>query len=141
MALLDEQGTLFPLHQVTRRAAHLLVFLSPGCGPCGRIAPLVPGWAQDLAPIRVKAVVIGQPTILQGDLGVLRGHAYFDPYAVGRVALGLSTPAAVLLGTDGKLAGGPAMGEQDLLAFVAEVRAHVHEAVDIADAAEVSDAP
>ena len=146
VALLDEQGTLFPLHQETMHAAHLLVFLSPGCGPCSRIAPLVPGWVEDLAPIRVKAVLIGQPTMLQGDLAVLRGHAWFDPYAVGRVALGLSTPAAVLLGTDGKLAGGPALGEQDLLDFVAEVRAHVREAVATVDApvdapVEVSDAP
>ena len=40
------------------------------------------------------------------------------------------------------LAGGPALGEQDLLDFVAEVRAHVREAVAAVDApVEVSDAP
>lgn len=136
VAFLDEEGALFPLHHRTMRSAHLLVFLSPGCGPCARIAPQVPGWAQELAPVSVKAVVIGQPTMLQGDLAVLRGHAYFDPYAIGRVAFGLTTPAAVLVGTDGKLAGGPALGEHDIVDFVDVVREHIR-AVTV----EVSDAP
>lgn len=136
VAFLDEEGVLFPLLRRTMRSAHLLVFLSPGCGPCARIAPQVPGWAEELAPVSVKAVVIGQPTMLQGDLAVLRGHAYFDPYAIGRVAFGLSTPAAVLVGTDGKLAGGPALGEHDIIDFVAVVREHIR-----ASTVEVSDAP
>ncbi len=136
VAFLDERGTLFPLSHQTRRAAHLLVFVSPGCGPCARIAPLVPGWAEELSPVSVKAVVIGQPTLLEGDLDVLRGHAYFDPYAIGRRAFGLGTPGAVLVGTDGMLAGGPALGEQDVVDFVADVREHIRSA-----GAEVSDAP
>ena len=96
----------------------------------------VEGWAQELAPVSVKAVVIGQPSMLRGDLAVLGGHAYFDPYAIGRVAFGLSTPAAVLVGTDGKLAGGPALGEHDIIDFVALVREHIRAAT-----VEVSDAP
>ena len=58
VAFLDESGTLFPLATPVRRAAHLLVFLSPGCGPCGRILPQVPGWAEELAPVTVKAVLV-----------------------------------------------------------------------------------
>ena len=40
----------------------------------------------------------------------LAGHAYFDPFALARTAFGVATPAAVLLGTDGMLAGGPVQG-------------------------------
>lgn len=140
VAFLDEAGTLFPLATPARRAAHLLVFLSPGCGPCGRILPLVPGWAEELAPVAVKAVLASEPSVLASDVfGVARGHAWFDPYAIGRKAFGLSTPGAVLVGTDGMLAGGPALGEQDVLDFVAEVREHVRGA-SAAVSPEVSDA-
>ena len=51
----------------------------------------------------------------------LAGHAYFDPFALARTAFGVGTPAAVLLGTDGMLAGGPVQGEDDVTAFVAEL--------------------
>lgn len=137
VAFLDEAGTLFPLATEARRAAHLLLFLSPGCGPCGRILPLVPGWAEDLAPVSVKAVLVSEPSLLASDtFAVARGHAWFDPYAIGRKAFGISTPGAVLVGTDGLLAGGPALGEQDVLDFVAQVRQQLREAA----AAQVSDA-
>ncbi|HET6967852.1 MAG TPA: thioredoxin family protein [Ornithinibacter sp.] len=136
VAFLDEEGSLFPLYDQTRRAAHLLVFLSPACGPCQRIAPQVAGWAEDLAPIRVKGVVVGEPATLEAILPTLRGHAWFDPYSIGRKAFGLSTPGAVLVGTDGMLAGGPALGEQDIVDFVAEIREHIRGA-----AVEVSGAP
>ena len=135
VAFLDEAGTLFPLAPEARRAAHLLVFLSPGCGPCGRILPQVPGWADDLAPLSVKAVLVSEPSVLASDIfGVVRGHAWFDPYSIGRKAFGISTPGAVLVGTDGMLAGGPAVGEQDVLEFVAELREHIHGVVEVSDA-------
>ena len=140
VALLDEDGSLFPLHRRTMEAAHLLVFVTPGCGPCARIAPQVPDWAAFLAPLAVKAVVLGEPSLLDGDLAVLRGHASFDPYDIARAAFGGSTPSAVLVGTDGLLAGGPALGEQDVVAIVSEIRDHLRSA-GVEAAVEVSDAP
>ena len=135
VAFLDESGTLFQLATPARRAAHLLVFLSPGCGPCGRILPQVPGWAEELAPVTVKAVLVSEPSVLASEVfGVARGHAWFDPYGIGRRAFGISTPGAVLVGTDGMLAGGPALGEQDVLDLVAELREHIHGVVEVSDA-------
>ena len=60
----------------------------------------------------------------------LAGHAWFDPYGIARTAFGVATPAAVLLGTDGMLAGGPVQGEDDVRAFVAEVAEHLSEALE-----------
>ena len=155
VGLLDEQGTLFPLYERTPRAAHLLVFLSPACGSCQRIAPRVPGWAAELAPVVVKAVVVAEPAVVEVILPDLAGHAWYDPYSIARNAFGLVTPGAVLVGTDGKLAGGPARGEQDVADLIDELREHLHGAVPQAGAgaaeagatetgapeAEVSDAP
>ena len=144
VALLDEDGRLFPLHRRTMEAAHLLVFVTPGCGPCARIVSQVPGWAAFLSPLAVKAVVLGEPTLLDGDLAVLRGHAYFDPYDIGRSAFGVPTPSAVLVGTDGLLAGGPALGEEEVVGFVSEIRDHLRSvAVEagVDAGVEVSDAP
>ena len=57
-AVLTEDGRLVLLSSETASAAHLLVFLSPGCGPCGRIGPHLGDWAEQLAPVVVRAVVM-----------------------------------------------------------------------------------
>ena len=69
----------------------------------------------------VRAVVTAQPQSGRRVMPYLAGHAYFDPFGIARAAFGVGTPAAVLLGTDGMLAGGPVQGEDDVRAFVAEV--------------------
>lgn len=124
--VLTEDGRLVHVGTEARRAARLLVFLSPGCGPCLRIAPLVPTWAADLAPVSVRAVLLGPPEVLAAH-PELRGHAWFDPHRVAHRSLAPGTPSAVLLGTDGLLAGGPVVGEDAVLAFVEEVRDHLED--------------
>ena len=69
----------------------------------------------------VRAVVAAPAGASSGRLPYLDGHAYFDPFGIARAAFGVGTPAAVLLGTDGMLAGGPVQGEEDVARFVAEV--------------------
>lgn len=125
--VLDEDRRMRLLAHEAGQAARLLVFLSPGCAPCLRLGPLVAGWARDLDPVRVHAVVVGDPDVLEG-LPHLVGHAWFDPFGITRQAFAAGTPAAVLLGTDGHLAGGPVRGEEEVLAFVDEVAAHLDEA-------------
>ena len=102
----------------------------------------VPGWAAFLSPLAVKAVVLGEPTLLDGDLAVLRGRV-LRPLRHRALGLRRPTPSAVLVGTDGLLAGGPALGEE-VVGFVSEIRDHlrgvaVEAGVDAG--AEVSDAP
>lgn len=126
--VLTEDGELVLLARETRTAAHLLVFLSPGCGRCAGIVPLIPAWSEELAPVTVRAVLTAPPSVLQTSAEHLRGLAWFDPHSITRQAFGVGTPAAVLLGTDGQLAGGPVNGDDEVRAFVAEVAAHLRDA-------------
>lgn len=150
--VLTEDGDLVFLASEARRAAHLLVFLSPGCGPCGRLGPLVAGWSQELAPVVVKAVVAGQPEAMRAWLPYLVGHSWFDPFGITRAAFTGGNPSAVLLGVDGLVAGGPVHGEAEVLSFIADVSDQLREAREagelattdavgtLSDAPEVSDA-
>src|SRR6478752_401088 len=132
--VLTQKGQLVLLSDQTRTSALLLVFLSPGCGPCGRLGPLLAGWNEELAPVSVRAVVNALP--------YLDGQSYFDPFGTTRDAFGVGTPAAVLLGTDGRLAGGPVQGEQEVRDFVAEVAEHLREAMEpVGSPAQDSPAP
>lgn len=119
--VLTADRRLLALVDEARSAARLLVFLRPGCGPCGRLGPQVAGWREALAPVDVRAVVVGDPAVLE-QLPYLDDTTWFDPHAVALDLFGHGSPSAVLLGTDGHLAGGPVRGEQEVLAFVEEVR-------------------
>ncbi|WP_392545160.1 MauE/DoxX family redox-associated membrane protein [Oryzobacter telluris] len=123
--VITEDGKVALLSERAKYGAHLLVFLSPGCGSCMAIGPLVPGWAAELEPLVVKAVIQGDETSLIASLEVLQGQAWFDPFSIARLAFEVATPGAVLLGTDGHLAGGPVQGQEDVLAFVDELREHL----------------
>ena len=135
-AVLTQEGKLVLLAHETMTSAHLLVFLSPGCGPCERLGPHLSEWAEQLLPVKVRAVVAAQPAIVESH-PYFAGLAYYDPFGTTRAAFGVRTPAAVLLGTDRMLAGGPVEGEDDIHSFVAEVAEHLREALE---AGEVSDA-
>ncbi len=128
LTFLDEDGQLLALEHSVVDGAHLLVFLSRSCSPCLRIVPHVPDWAVLLHPVRVKAVVIGSPSSLEGDLEVLRGHTWFDPWSTARRQVSARTPGAVLVGADGLLAGGPVSGERDVKDFVEEIAVQLREA-------------
>ena len=138
-AVLTQEGELVLLGLETMTSAHLLVFLSPGCGPCERIGPDLREWAEQLHPVTVRAVVTATPAIVESHT-YFEGLAYYDPFGITRAAFGVSTPAAVLLGTDGMLAGGPVQGEDDVRSFVAEVAEHLREALEAAEPEGVSDA-
>ncbi len=131
--VLTEDGQLVLVESAARRAAHLLVFLSPGCGGCQRIGPDLAGWQADLDPVVVRAVVNGSPSVTES-LPYLAGH-WFDQFGVTRDAFAIGAPGAVLLGTDGQLAGGPVQGEDAVRDFVVEVGEHLRAAREEAEAA------
>jgi hypothetical protein len=135
--VMTENGRLLLVDQEVRRAAHLLVFLSPGCWQCQHIGPDLAGWQEDLEPIVLRAVVTGNPRIVSR-MPYLAGQ-WFDEYAIARDTFDIATPGAVLLGADGLLAGGPVSGEEAIREFVAEVAEHLREAA--AEAAEAAEDP
>ena len=87
----------------------------------------------------VRAVLHASPGAAS-PMPYLAGDAWYDPYGITRAAFGVGTPAAVLLGTDGMLAGGPVQGEDDVRAFVAELAEHLREAQAAAEASGLTDA-
>ncbi len=127
--VLSQRGELVLLAHETMTSALLLVFLNPGCGPCERIGPDLARWAEELHPVTLRAVVTATPAVVES-YTYFEGLAYYDPFGIARAAFGVGTPAAVLLGTDGLLAGGPVQGEDDVRSFVAEVREHLREALE-----------
>jgi hypothetical protein len=96
----------------------------------------------------VKAVVAGQPVVVEAWLTYLQGHAWCDPFGITRKAFSAGNPSAVLLGADGLVAGGPVHGEEAVLSFIADIRDQLLEAreagelvePDAADGAAVTDA-
>lgn len=120
-------GRTSTLAELARTQARLLVVLNPHCGPCTRTAVRLDGWAARLDPaVGVLAVypdpaAAGSATEHSPELGVV------EPELNVRRLFAIGTPAAVLLGADGFLAGGPVAGEDEVAEFVAEVLAAVTE--------------
>ena len=129
-AVEDSEGVTTTLRHLTADKARLLVLLSLGCGPCARVAESLDGWADDLDdllvvhPVYAVAPVSGLP-----DLPHRRETTLHDPEGnVARVFGDLPTPAAVLLGADGLLAGGPVIGQPAIERMVDELREAAAEA-------------
>ena len=93
------------------------IYVSPACAPCQRTLALTPGWAQQLAPTVSVYVVQRLDGAERAAPGTLA-----DPHGHLAEALELpATPAAVLLGTDGRVDGGPVSGEMRVSSFVADL--------------------
>ena len=103
----DGAGGVKTLRALAAGQAQLLVMLNRNCAPCERTADQIGQWATALEP--VVAVVTIYPED-EPDLNV-------------RYVFGISgAPAAVLLGADGLLAGGPVAGEKRVAELVEDVR-------------------
>jgi hypothetical protein len=120
----DADGTSTTLRALARERARLLVLLTLGCGPCARVAEQLDGWADELDgllavhPVYAMAEVEGLPPLPHR-----RETTLHEPDGnVSRVFNWLPTPSAVVLGVDGLLAGGPAVGEHAIEEMVAELR-------------------
>ena len=115
------------LAELATTQARLLVVLNPGCGPCVRTAARLDDWAARLAPaVGLLAVYPDKPSAAKAaeharELGVV------EPERNVRRLFSVGTPAAVLLGADGLMAGGPVAGEDDVTQFVEDVLAELHD--------------
>jgi hypothetical protein len=136
----DESGTRTTLRQLAAQRPQLLFFLSSSCGACERIAAQLPDWTSSLGPVEISTVFTDPlkdlPATLRHD-GVpawldIEGGATDTFAPTGR-------PAAVLLGADGSLAGGPVVGSAEVRAFVADIEAELLAGVP--DVPEPSEAP
>jgi hypothetical protein len=126
-------GRTATLRELAMTQARLLVVLSPGCNPCVRTAERLDGWAARLSP--AVGVLAVYPDV--SSAAAAPQHApelsVSEPDLNVRRLFSIGTPAAVLLGADGFLAGGPVFGEDVIAEFVDDVLAALAEQPDPAD--------
>lgn len=127
--LLDPDGSPVSLRQLAKERAQLLVFGNCYCGTTIQALRQVPEWAERLPAIDVKYIYSG---VAPRDEMHQETTGWVDHDRIVWRTLGLQrSPAAVLLGADGLLAGGPVGGLEDVTAFVADIAETLAEAPPI----------
>lgn len=124
-------GRLITLSQLSAQRAALLIFVSEGCGPCERVLDHAEEWIGELESMLQVRFVFSRPLdqLRERTTDRVEGHALHDLQFTARSALGSRTaPAAVLLGADGLLAGGPVDGGSAVIDFVEEIRTELQSA-------------
>jgi len=105
----------------------ILVFVHPGCGPCSTLLPEIAHWQSDGADgPRVIVVSEGKPeenrlifASHQSELVLLqKGHEVSDSFRA------YGTPAAVVVGADGRIASSIAAGAEGIRVLVKEAISH-----------------
>ncbi len=102
------------LAELANNAAVVLVYLSATCSPCLEIAEKLPQWAERLQALDFVVVAYNQ-----NELALLAsrvpGRAVTDVAGSVQTALRMNAvPSAAILGADGRLAGGPVTGTEDI---------------------------
>jgi uncharacterized membrane protein YphA (DoxX/SURF4 family)/thiol-disulfide isomerase/thioredoxin len=120
-ALTLPDGTSTSIAQLAAAQARLLVVLNPGCGPCVRTAEKLDDWAARLAPAVGVVAIYPDEASARAAGEHAPDLAAWEPELNVRRVFSVAAPAAVLLGADGHLAGGPVAGEDDVAAFVEDV--------------------
>ncbi len=114
------------LRELATSQARLLVFLSQRCGACVRVADRLLTWQEQLGgAVGVHAVYYDELDQL-GPEAPPAGLLLRQPDRGVSLVLDMPyTPSAVLLGTDGLLAGGPVIGEKEIAAMVDDIVAEL----------------
>ncbi|GAB3259686.1 hypothetical protein GCM10027425_22270 [Alteromonas gracilis] len=123
LALLDAADRPVPLRELATDYAQLLVFVSPGCSSCSEVAPLVPAW-QRAVDDEIEVRLVCSAPLGEARLAFpgLAEDMLFD--LDGSVARSLhvpGTPCAVLLGSNGTIAAGPAPGIEAMSQLLATI--------------------
>jgi hypothetical protein len=127
--LMGEDGRTTTLQDLVRRGAQLLVFLAVGCDSCAHTVQRLAAWQRRLGPVQVAAVFTHEVDALPAEYrwkGVTRWRDV-ESGATNTFAR-LGRPAAVLLGADGLVAGGPVAGPVAIERFVEDILAELDEA-------------
>lgn len=120
-------GRTSTLSELAATQARLLVVLSPACGPCLRTGEKLNDWAAQLAPLVGVVAIYPDEATATGATEHAPELAAWEPELNVRRVFSVGTPAAILLGADGFLAGGPVAGENKVARFVEDVLAEVSD--------------
>lgn len=120
-------GTVVNLRHLAASRPMLLLSVSPSCAACAPVIENAPTWRRLLPELEIRFLFRAAPD--NASLKELdEPQSLHDPGGYVRESIGpWSTPAAVLLGADGFLAGGPVTGADAIQEFVEDIRASLDE--------------
>ncbi|GAT72227.1 hypothetical protein MHM582_0700 [Microbacterium sp. HM58-2] len=119
-------GRTVNLRQLAQYGPMLLLAVKEGCGACTRVIEAAPRWRALLPEVSVRFLLWPAPG--NSELTELEEpQSLHDPfmYVQGSIA-DWATPAAVLIGADGFLAGGPVSGYEEVSAFIGDIYESLH---------------
>lgn len=113
------------LQGISRDKAQLLIFARTDCHACAPIVESIPSWRNELGDaVQIRLVSAQSPSVLAAAYPSEEETALHDGSAMGSTILGISgVPGALLLGANGLVGAGPALGSdavEDLLNAVAD---------------------
>jgi peroxiredoxin len=119
----DLQGRMVSLDQYRGRRV-LLVFTDPQCGPCDELAPHLVRLHREYADDGLGVILVGRGNAKENHRKAEQ-HGFEFPvllqdkkWKVSREYGTLATPVAFLIGEDGEIASGAAVGRDAILALV-----------------------
>lgn len=123
-------GESHTLRELATTQAVLLIFLSPGCGPCRSLLPQIAPWSEALVPL-VRTIVVFAKSEVDLEADVAEQVAGLDMYdsknEVSQLFGALGRPSAVLMGADGLVAGGPVTGTSKVTEFVDDIQEQLRD--------------
>ncbi|GAA1171403.1 hypothetical protein GCM10009584_10490 [Ornithinimicrobium humiphilum] len=112
---------------LARERAQLLLLVNCWCGPTFEVIERLPRWRETLPQLGVQLVHTRRPWVEEALADVPGvwwdpGSHVYDAFRAG------ASPAAVVLGADGLLAGGPVNGVEEIEELVAQIAEQLSEA-------------
>lgn len=125
LPLTTPDGQTTTLRRLAGARARLLVFINPGCGSCLPALEAVPRIRKRAPQLGIHLVFLSgddaqNPYVTPEALG---DEWFTDPQGIFVDSLEIYSPAAVLLGADGYLAGGPVQGADGVREFFDDIAA------------------
>ncbi len=119
-------GRIANLRSLASRRPQLILSVSPTCASCQPVVDKVPEWRELLPEVDIRFLLATSP----GDSPLIETEepqSLHDSDGYARQSLdATATPAAVLLGADGLLAGGPVAGSEHIEGFVSDILEVLH---------------
>lgn len=119
----DSELKVVKLRDVPRTKAQLLIFARPGCEACGPVIESLPTWREEIgSAVEIRVVTTHSHNSLAEAYPSEAASALYDGSSMGTTILGIpGVPSALLLGTNGLVGAGPAVGPDAVAALLEAV--------------------
>lgn len=123
VTLFDHESDPVSLGDLTRDTALLLIGVDCTCGSTALTTRDFADWRERVAPVKTRLFTPMQQGMLRDHFDIADADVLHDRQSLLWRALDLpmGQPAAVLLGADGLLAGGPVVGHPTIVDFIADI--------------------